>query len=578
VSAPVALRSHQEEAVAAVAHEFERGVRRTAIVHPTGLGKGHILSKLATDEVARGGRVLVLCHQQDVLDDITKRCALFAPQVPVGRVQAGRNEHRRPIVTAMIQTLGRESRRKDMELPTLVIVDECHRVGSKGYLETIRWARCYEPDGARLVGLTATFVRHDRFGLADVFESVAHRVELAWAVTNGPDGPCEPGADAWLKRPVGRVVVADHVDLAQAKVSTTAAGRDYQSGELGEMVSQDADRIVEAWLEHAAERKTMAFVPDVQSAFDLGAAFVAQGVACEVVVGTTPQPERREMYARLAAGSTRVIVNVFVLVEGFDEPSVNCILWARPTRLPGVYMQGVGRGLRRHAGLDDCLILDVVGASRHQRLVTLVDLVPSAEYDTAALDLLPCEQCGLPTTLKAAAELGVDEACRCGASESPGAGLGRRKLEGPATYEDLDLLFTASPFVWLATERRGTPFLPTGERMAVLWRNPDGTYRWGHIRMKGLVKDGVRMDDGLTLDEARRRAEAWALLQPEGKSYADRARGWRTGPASAKQQEKALSLGLSWDEIRGLDKAGLSDRINVRMATNMLDKRWKVTR
>jgi superfamily II DNA or RNA helicase len=566
----VRLREHQQAAIDAVAAEFGKGVRRTAVVHPTGLGKGHLIAKLAVDEVERGGRVLVLAHREEILGQLRERVAMFDPRIPVGHIQGAQNQRNRPITTAMIQTLGRADgkRRGRLAPPTLVIVDECHRIMAKGYLETIEWAGVYKDDGARLVGLTATFVRGDRRGLADVFESVAHKVELSWAITNGPNGPCAPGADGWLTRPVGKVVVASHLDLNAAKVSRG----DYQDNDLGEMVQQDAEEIVAAWQEHAGTLKTVAFLPTVDSATALTDAFIFAGVAAEMVTGKTPTAERNAIYARLHSGETQVLVNVFVLVEGWDEPTVECILWARPTKLPGVYMQGIGRGLRRHPGKAQCLILDVVGASRRQKLVTLVDLVPTAPYDMTALDDLPCEQCGAWPSKAAAVRQGDPDGAVCACGEPAERQSRTRRLQGPAEYEDLDLLLEASPFTWLQTYG-GTAFLPAGEqRMVVLWLDKDtDLYIVGHMNRKGLTRDGHRLGDGLTLDEARKVAEAWALeFTAGGLNTANRSASWRRGGASEAQERFARGLGI---DPTGMNKAEISDAINIAQASRMLGQR-----
>lgn len=80
-----------------------------------------------------------------------------------------------------------------------------------------------------------------------------------------------------------------------------------------------------------------------------------------------------------------MLVSVMVTTEAWDCPPVSCVLIARPTKLPGLYAQMVGRGLRLSEGKTDCLVLDAVGVSRQQKLVTLVDMMPSAVYDSSEL-------------------------------------------------------------------------------------------------------------------------------------------------------------------------------------------------
>lgn len=548
------LRPHQQKAYDAVHAEWGSGVVRTAVVHATGLGKGDLLAKLVTDEARAGGRALVLCHRAEVLDQLTARCREYAPEVPVGRVQSARNESRRPVTMAMIQTLSRESRQMRMPKPSMVVIDECHRASSDGYVRTLAWAGCF--DRTRTVGLTATLVRGDKRGLGDVFETVADSLDIPWGVNEG-----------LLVRPHGRVVVTQHMDLENAKVSRG----DYQDSDLGTMVTQDAPEIVHAWREHAGERVTIAFVPTVDSAHELRDAFLDAGVRAEAVTGGTPAAERKKIYARLEAGETQVLVNVFVLVEGFDVPSVSCILQCRPTRLPGTYTQMVGRALRPHPSKSDALILDVVGASRHQRLMTLIDLSPSAVYNTEALDSLPCDLCGGAPRGKQL----TDEApfqCECPPEERDPNG-GRLHLEGPALYEEVDL-FASSKLNWLFTHA-GTRFLPCGERIAILWPKDD-LYRPGHRTTTGMRDgrwvgaDGVWLSEPLELEDARRLAESWALDYDP--SLASKGSSWRRGnqKPSEKQIEYAARLGVEGAET--MTKARLSDEISIELTSRVMDK------
>ena len=168
-------------------------------------------------------------------------------------------------------------------------------------------------------------------------------------------------------------------------------------------------------------------------------------------------------------------------------------------------------GLRPAPGKHDCLVLDVVGASRGQKLVTLVDLHETAVYDTTELDALPCEDCGMAP-------------CEC-PSDGPAPELDTRpRLLGPAQYEDISM-FQSSELNWLFS-RGGLRFLPAGDRMAVLWPEGQG-YLAGHCVTKGYPRDGQWLADGtaLPLGQARELAEAWALAHDP--TVASRSAGWR---------------------------------------------------
>jgi len=534
------LRDYQAEAVDAVESAWGEGMLRVGIVLPTGTGKTDIIARIATDAASAGKRTLVVAHRGELLDQITQRCTMHAPGIAVGRVQAERNQARRPITVAMAPTLASERRRSKLSRPDVVIVDEAHHAASPSQMAILRWAGSF--DHTPTMGVTATMVRGDRRGLGDVWQEVVYERSISWAVDAG-----------WLVRPRGRAVVVDHLDLERAKISKG----DYQDNELGGMVSQDVDQIVKAWWDHASDRITIAFTPNVASAEALALEFESAGVPCEAVLGTTSLAQRRETYARLAAGRTRVLVSVMVTTEGFDCPPVSCILMARPTRLAGLYTQIVGRGLRTSPGKRDCLVLDVVGASRHQRLVTLTDLHSSAEYDTDELDALPCERCQVAP-------------CACLPAQRDPDG-GRARLLGPADYEDLDL-FATSALNWLFT-RSGIRFLPAGERMAALLPVGD-EYRPGHCSVKGysggvyVGRDGVALGPAMGLHAAREIAESWAIAFDSG--VTTRASGWRRGSkvASDAQVSYAARLGVPAPET--MNKARLSDEISIALATRVL--------
>jgi superfamily II DNA or RNA helicase len=605
------LRDYQVETVAAIRAEWVSGITRTAIVAATGLGKGDLIASMCADEVAAGGRVLVLTHRAEIMGQLAARCLLYGCKSrQVGQVQAQLNQLSRAVTVAMVPTLAARLRAVRVaeevaslnpqdragqrnlarrlaalpQKPTMVICDEVHHVCASTWISVLSWAGCF--DGIRMLGVTATLTRGDKKGLGDVIQSVADERGIDWAIERD-----------WLVKPRGRAVVTDHVDLEHAKVSKG----DYQDGELGEMVEQDTAQIVKAWIEHAAlpsrnpnlmncselhylddkdkrHRPTVAFCPTVASATALRDEFYLAGIPAGLVIGTTPQAERTRTYAKLATGEINVLCSVMVPTEGWDSPPVSCILQCRPTRLPGLYQQMIGRGLRPHteSGKTDCLVLDVVGASRYQKLATLVDLHKSAEYDDSELKRV-CKCCGDIDCLVC-----PDECAECErrlSEDNPGGGgtqdSGRRRLIGPAQYEDVDL-FASSELAWLFT-KAGTRFLPAGDRIAILWANGDEqeTYAVGHCSTKPVYDHtGRHHDDRVIslredLDYGRRLAESWALNYAP--VVARRGASWRTrgGRPSDAQVGLAASLGITSPET--MNKPRLSDEISIVIASRILD-------
>jgi len=554
------LRDYQTEAVDAVYDSWSSSVTRPAIVLPTGCGKTDVIAKVLTDAARAGRPALALAHRGELLDQIGERCGMHDSSLRVGRVQARYNQVGYPITVAMTPTLANEDRRRKMPRPAVVVMDECHHAASPSVLSILEWAGCYDPDHPTpTMGVTATLVRGDKRSLGKVWQDVPFSRDIKWAIGEG-----------WLVPVRGRVVVAEHMDLRRAKMSK--AKGDYAERELGEMVTQDVDQIVKAWQEHAADRLTVAFTPSVEAAEALREEFERAGVPAGLVLGTTSPTERAEVYRDLEAGRIRVMVNVAVATEGWDCPPVSCVLVARPTQLPGLYTQIVGRGLRPSpsTGKRDCLVLDVVGASRGQRLTTLIDLAPEADYDSSPLADLPCSECG--GFSNAALDRGVAGGpCTCERAERDPDG-GRQRLQGPAAYEDYDLL-SGSPVVWLRT-RAGVPFVAAGERWGVLW--PEGgnlrtatTWTAGHVAAQGASLDGVTLGERLPMDEAKAAVEAWALAYDQhGYAAASKSRN-RSDRATAGMLRKASGLGIVGAEH--MTKARVSDEISTVLASSRLD-------
>jgi superfamily II DNA or RNA helicase len=571
------LRSYQAAALAATCERHESGDLALAGVAATGLGKSTILmQRVVTALRARpDGRAIVFAHRTELCDQLTETIAELAPDLRVGRVQGQRNRLDLPVTVAMTNTVG--MRRKGSEelhrlnawlaagpAPVMVGYDEFHHAGAPSNRRILADLGCAGPEATvPMLGVTATLTRADRYGLGDlVHQKPAFSYDTMYGIGQG-----------YLVKPHGKVVVADHLDLKRAKIT---AG-DYQDGQLGEMVAQDAEQIVQAWLDHGQNRVTAGFFPTVESAQTLLDAFLARGVAAELVTGETKtgdgtfqrgSAERGTgIYGRLARGETRVLVGVMVTTEGWDCPPVSCILMGRPTRLAHLYQQIVGRGLRPvtpeqvklrgWVAKHDCLILDVVGASRGQKLTSLIDLVPTAEVDLSELDSVPCDDCHR-----------VQCICTVGEAQRDPDG-GRRKLQGPAFYEDFDLLLDANDR-WLATAEGHPVLYAEGlARFAVILQETGGTYRVGSVTRRGPARP-ERIAAGLTLDAARRAAEEWAIgLMPRlGNPRAI----WRT------RTTHAPSMGAVWKAKRlGIDgpdactAAELADRIAITEAGQRMD-------
>jgi superfamily II DNA or RNA helicase len=355
----IALRPYQQEALTAIAEAESKGVRRQLVALPTGTGKTVIFSHIVSNRL---GRALVLAHREELIGQAAEKILTVNPAASIGVVKADRNELHRQIVVASVQTLARESRlsRIDTAGFTTVVIDEAHHAAADSYRRILEYFGCFGENGPLTVGFTATPERADEKALGEIFSEIVYRRDIFTMMRSGY--LCDLRA----------IQVSLHADFNELH----SRHGDFIDSEASAMLmaANAPAHAVEAYREHASGRKTLLFTPTVELAHRMVEEFNAQNIAAEALSGETPMDDRRGILRRLKTGATRLVANCAVLTEGFDEPSVNCIIVARPTRSKPLYVQMIGRGTRLYPSKEDCLILDLVGATTRHDLMTAASL------------------------------------------------------------------------------------------------------------------------------------------------------------------------------------------------------------
>lgn len=355
------LRSYQSAAIEGIDAADQAGVIRPLVVHPTGTGKTVTFSHLLAMRAALGWG-LVLVHRDELAQHTIEDINMIAPELSVGLVKASRNEINADVVVASVDTVRRDNRLAALiqrGRPATVVVDEAHHAPAPSWMKVLTGLGSFSPYGPLTVGFTATPERDGkRLG---VWERVVSYMSIREAIF----------VHNCLVMPHGQTVKTS-LDLDDVRVTRG----DYQDGSLGTELTRSGaiGQIADAYLEYAKDRKGLAFTPTIDTSKRLTAALRDRGIRAEHLDGTTPDEERRSILRRLHTGETQVVCNCAVLGEGFNEPSISCVVVARPTQFHGLYVQMVGRGLRKFPGKSDCLILDVTGASERHDLVAVVDL------------------------------------------------------------------------------------------------------------------------------------------------------------------------------------------------------------
>lgn len=318
-----ALRPYQVDLIDRVcaALREHRAVLATAA---TGSGKTRMAISIIERALAAGYRVLFVAHLDSLIEDSHER--LVAQGIRAGYIQAGRAEDPDALVqVASIQTIAARGLRPFGDGRKLLIIgDEAHRGLARTWVELFR---AY-PD-AGLLGLTATPQRGDGRAMGDVYD----------ALVEGPS-PAELLAEGFLSP----------VDVRHADRTTKDLARDP----------------VEAYLElpldaHGGRQRSIWFAKNVAHARELAAKLEGNGVATSVIVGETKRAERRAVRAQIASGEIRAVVGVAVFLEGWDAPSIECVVLARPFRVWGAWLQAIGRGRRPcpSTGKTWCTVLDL---------------------------------------------------------------------------------------------------------------------------------------------------------------------------------------------------------------------------
>jgi superfamily II DNA or RNA helicase len=494
-------RPYQREAVAAILAAATRGVRRPLLALPTGTGKTIVFALLVQQ---RGGRALVLAHRDELIQQAVDKLQLVDPGMALGVVKAERDEHNAPTVVASVQTLSRKERLARL-VPDFrtIVVDEAHHAPADTYQRVLRYCRAWSPEGPLVLGVTATPERGDRQSLRQVFQRIVYHKSLLEMMQAG-----------YLTdlRAIQVLLQADFDALHLRR-------GDFVEAELETMLleANAPAQVLAAFQAHAATRKALLFTPTVATAYAMADTFGAAGIAAEALDGSTPLETRRAILQRLRTGETQVVANCAVLTEGFDEPSVDCIIIARPTQSRPLYQQMLGRGTRTYPGKTDCLILDVVGVSTRHTLQT-------------AATLLGC----------AAAELDGQTVTEAVAARERREREREEAIQGTLRSTPVDL-FTRRALRWVQT-RQGAWVLSLGQH-GTLRLVPDGADTWQVVQVRREATP-VRLGEALPLAYAQGLAEDFARQQGVVQ-LVDAEAPWRQQPATEKQTALLRKLGIA---------------------------------
>lgn len=349
------LRPYQRDSVAAVYAHLRDRDDNPCVVIPTGGGKTPVMATICKDAVvAWQGRVLIVAHVKELLEQTTEKLQIVCPEVKFGVYSAGlkRRDTEHSVIVAGIQSIYK--RACELGPFDLILVDEAHMIPPEGegmYQQFLAEAKVVNP-ALRVVGLTATPFRL-KSGLictSDHFlNHVCYEIGVRELIVQG-----------FLSPLVTKAGVA-RVDISGVNVR----GGEFVANEVEDLMDQDE-------LVEAACRELVAYTQDRRAILIFATGIKhgrhvqdvlrrQHGIECGFITGETPTTERDATLKSFRDGALRYLCNVNVLTTGFDAPNIDSVVMLRPTMSPGLYYQMVGRGFRLFPEKVNCLVLDFGG-------------------------------------------------------------------------------------------------------------------------------------------------------------------------------------------------------------------------
>ena len=417
--AKMELRPYQNEAVAAIEDEWGKGVKRTLLVLPTGTGKTICFAKVTEDCVRMGDRVLILAHRGELLDQARDKIAKATGLgCSIEKAEESCLDSFFRVTVGSVQTLMRQSRLEQFKPDyfNTIIIDEAHHALSPSYRNVLDYF-----DEAKVLGVTATPERGDLKNLGEVFDTLAYEYRITQAIKQG-----------YLCK-IKALTIPLKLDISKVGIS---AG-DYKVGEIGTALDPYLDQIADQMAEHCMDKKTVVFLPLIATSQKFRDILNDRGFKAAEVNGESE--DRAEILADFEAGKYNVLCNSMLLTEGWDCPSVDCIVVLRPTKVRGLFCQMVGRGTRLSPGKDHLLLLDFLWMTEKHELCRPASLICEspdvAEQMTKNLEENAGAEMDLEEAEQKASEDVVAQREEALAKELAAMRTRKRKLVDPLQFE-----------------------------------------------------------------------------------------------------------------------------------------------
>ena len=364
----IELRDYQQEATKNLQKMREDGKTIALLYHATGVGK---TITAATDAKAVGGRTLFLVNALKLASQAQETFAKVWPEATLGEYTGSQKDMTQTVIFATVQSISKDLEKFSPTDFDYLIVDECHHAAANTYQKIFTY---FHPKF--ILGLTATPERSDGEDMLELFQNVAHKMDLKTAVERG------------ILVPIRCVRVKTNIDLTDVRIN----GIKYNSQDLESklFIPERNQLIVDTYLRYVNGKKTVIFCASVDHAAEIAKLLRDNGVKAEAVSGRDRVEVREKILKDYETGSTNVLCACDLLNEGWDSPHTTVLFMARPTMSKTIYLQQLGRGTRRCPGKEDLLVVDFVdNANMFNMPYSLHRVLDIAKYQPMAYVLAP---------------------------------------------------------------------------------------------------------------------------------------------------------------------------------------------
>lgn len=365
----IQLKSHQEEALIALADMRNKNETIALLFHATGTGK---TVTAVSDAKSVGRRTLFLAHTHELVEQAATTFEELWPEATVGRYMDFVKQPDCDVVCGSIQSVALNLESFEDTAFGYLIIDEAHHASADTYQKVLAY---FKPQFT--LGLTATPERtDDNTIILDIFKNTAHKLDIKTAVEIGE------------LVPVRCIRIHTNIDLTKVRFNSVQYNiRDLESKIY---VPERNKLIVDTWLSYVINKRTVVFCASVNHAEQVSELFRAKDVAAYAVSGGMKSSERKEYLTKFETGDIKVLCACDLLNEGWDCPETEVLFMARPTMSKVLYTQQLGRGMRTAEGKESLMIFDFVdNASQYNMPYSMHRLFQLKDYKPGKLVLAP---------------------------------------------------------------------------------------------------------------------------------------------------------------------------------------------